>query len=113
MSKSDSAALRASEAKLLRVVRATLEPFHTDMANIEGRAKDHDERAAEHEKADAVRFLQAQEGIAALHYEVEYVKNHLNLLHDQMIEGFRKLNVVINKRDPDEVTPPRRGRNGR
>ncbi len=113
MSKSDSAALRASEAKLLRVVRATLEPFHTDMANIEGRAKDHDERAAEHEKADSARFLQVHEELSRVHYELEYIKNHLNLVHDQMIQGFRELKVVINKRDPDEVTPPRRGRNGR
>lgn len=110
----------ASEASLLRAVSAALKPFDTDLADLEKRAKAHDERlqahskqAEEHEQADARRFLQAQQGIADLHQELEYVKNHINLVHDQLIDGFRALNVVINKRDPNEVTPPRRGRNGR
>jgi uncharacterized membrane protein len=110
---SSASEIRNAEAQLLRVFRAALEPFHTDVTNLEGRAKDHDERAAEHEKADAARFLQAQTEISKIHYELEYIKNHLNLVHDQMIQGFRELKVVINKRDPDEVTPPRRGANGR
>jgi hypothetical protein len=103
---------KQSEASLLRAVKGALAPFNTDLADLEARAKTHDDRLRDHETADSQRFLQAQEGIASLHYEIEFVKNHLNLLHDQMVDGFRKLGASINKRDPDEVTP-RRGRNGR
>lgn len=104
---------KQSEASLLRAVKGALAPFNTDLADLEARAKTHDERLQKHEEADALRFLQAQTEIGAIHYELEYVKNHINLIHDQMIEGFSKLGAAINKRDPDEVTPPRRGRNGR
>lgn len=103
----------AAEARMLRAVSKALKPFDTDLADLEKRAKAHDERLVAHEEADSLRFLQAQQGIAELHHELEFVKNHLNLVHDQVIEGFRKLGAQLTKRDPNEVTPPRRGRNGR
>lgn len=106
-------AAKASEVRLLRAVSKALKPFDTDLADLEKRAETHDQRLQEHEKADNARFMQAQQGIAELHHEVAFMKNHLELIHDQMLDGFRNLGAQITKRDPNEVTPPvRRGRNG-
>lgn len=93
---------RASE---LRAHVAALEAIETDLTALEGAAKDH-------ERKDMDRFLQLGQGMATLEHELEFIRNHLTILQDSMIEGFRKLGAQIEKRDPNEVTPPRRGRNG-
>lgn len=95
--------MKASE---LRATIAALDAISTDLGDLEARGR-------AHEKADAERFAHLSEGAAQLEHEIEFVKNHLNLVHDQLLEGFRKLGALIDKRDPNEVTPPRRGRNGR
>lgn len=99
--------------RALRAIGRALQTFDTDIGTVENAISGLSKSFDEHDKADVRRFLQVHETIDLLRYEIEFVKNHVNLVHDQMIEGFRAMNVVINKRDPNEVTPPRRGRNGR
>lgn len=69
---------------------------------------------AAHQTQDTDRFLQVHQGVASLEHRLEFVEMRLELMHDQMIEGFRKLGAQMDRRDPDETTPrPRRGKNGR
>jgi len=98
---------------MLRAVRAALMPFDTDLADLEKRAKAHDDRAKAHEENDVNRFLQLHHGMADLEHRLEFVLNMITLMRDDMHEGFQRLGARIEKKDPNEVTPPRRGRNGR
>src|SRR5690349_21234205 len=114
------AAIRAAEARVLRHVSNALETFDTDIGTVENgvtglRAdvtglktdlKAHDER-------DTNRFLQLHQGMADLEHRLEFLLNMLTLTRDDMHDGFARLGAKIQKKDPNEVTPPRRGRNGR
>ena len=90
----------------LRAISAALATFNTDLSDLE-------KRGSEHERKDGDRFLQLHQGMAALEHELEFIKGHLTILQDSMIDGFRKLGAEVRKRDPNEVTPPRRGRDGK
>lgn len=113
-------AAKASEVRLLRAVSKALKPFDTDLADLERLAQeqskavsDHAKKSEEHELADVRRFLQVHAEISKLNHSLEFLHNRIDLMHDQLIEGFRNLGAQITKRDPNEVTPPvRRGRNG-
>ena len=105
--------MSSADARLLRAVSRALEPYETDMADLEAKANAAAVAMKEHEVHDVNRFLQLHQGMADLHHEFEFVKNFMTILQDSMIDGFRKLGAVVEKKDPNEVTPPRRGRNGR
>lgn len=81
-----------------------------------------EETMVEHEQADNHRFLLARKDIKeaeertsskdrALNQRLDFLESYMNLLHDQLIEGFRKLGAPIEKRDPNEQTP-RVGKHG-
>lgn len=101
------------DARLLRAVNRALETFDTDIGTVENAVANVSKQFDEHEKADVRRFLQVHQEIGKLNHSLEFLHNRMDLVHDQLIEGFRALKVVINKRDPNEVTPPRRGWDGR
>lgn len=85
----------------LRRLNGTLRLFHEDMVALE-------KAAAEHEQSDTDRFGAVAKGNAALAADVAFIKDYLNVLHDQMIEGFRQLGARLEK-----VEPKKRGSNGR
>jgi hypothetical protein len=69
-----------------------------------------------HEQADNNRFLLARKDIMELeerdakrarsvHDRMDFLEDYLKLVHDQMIDGFRKLGAAIEQRDPNEITP--------
>lgn len=58
-----------------------------------------------HETNDSARFKQLQEAAAKAARNDVHLENLVTLLHDQMIEGFRKLGA--------ELEDSRRGKNGR
>lgn len=104
--------MSAAEARLLRAVARSLETFDTDIGTVENAVGKLTTDLKEHEVHDVNRFLQLHQGMADLHHEFEFVKNFMTILQDSMIDGFRKLGAEVEKKDPNEVTPPRRGRNG-
>lgn len=69
-------------------------------------------RAKEHEQADANRFLQVHAAIGEVMYKMDHFENLVTLLRDSMHEGFAALGAKIEKKDPNDITPPRRRRNG-
>ena len=58
-----------------------------------------------HETNDSARFKQLQEAAGQQAAKSVHLENLVTLLHDQMIEGFRKLGA--------ELEDTRRGKNGR
>ena len=99
--------MSAAEARLLRAVSRSLEAFDTDIGTVEKSIGSMSKSFDEHEAADVRRFLQVHHEISKLNHSLEFLHNRMDLVHDQLIEGFRALKVVINKRDPNEITPRR------
>jgi hypothetical protein len=85
---------------LADTVRA-LDVIHRDLSTIEKAAKVHSE-------ADDSRFqqLQGEHGMAGIHATLSHLGNVLNVLQDQMIDGFRQLGARI------ERVETKRGKNG-
>ncbi len=98
----------------LRAISRSFKTFDGDIESIERLAREQMEKAARHEASDAQRFSDLTDGQATLEHEIAFLVLRMDLIHDQLIEGFRKLGAQMTKRDPDESTPrTRRGANGR
>lgn len=97
----------------LRAVAKSFVQVDTDLGTVENAVKAQAEALRGHEQKDADRFLQLHQGQANLEHRFEFLEMTIEVMRDEMIEGFRKLGALVRKRDPNEVTPDyRRGKNG-
>ena len=91
--------MQADAMSDLSDVAAALQATELDVSALEDAARTH-------EDADAVRFKQLQEDQGKVHTKLDNLETLLTLMHDQVIEGFRKHGVILEHREP------KRGRNG-